>query len=102
MIDSQLSRIEYLQRLNYNILDSLRNQLDWLFDFCERHNIKIPLSDLQKLMALSKVAGSVLNNSSTESQQRNKTPDDSTEQIFEVAGIFCLRVRRRVPATKNL
>jgi hypothetical protein len=62
------------------MLDSLRNQIDWLFDFCERHNIDIPYSDLQKLIALSKTAGDVLDNSPTESQQRDKTPDDSTEQ----------------------
>src|SRR5262249_40182683 len=79
-LTASIKRIAHLQRLNYDLLDSLRNQVDWLFDFCDRHNIEIPLPDLEKLISLSKTAGDVLNHSPTESQQRFKTTDDSTEQ----------------------
>jgi hypothetical protein len=43
-----IKRIEYSQRLNNDLLNSFRNQIDWLFDFCDRHKISIPLHDLEK------------------------------------------------------
>jgi hypothetical protein len=76
-----MKRIEYLQRLNYDLLDSFRNQIDWLFDFCDRHKISIPLHDLEKLITLSRIAGDVLDKSSRESDDRiqptkNKSSDE--------------------------
>jgi hypothetical protein len=73
-----MKRIEYLQRLNYDLLDSFRNQIDWLFDFCDRHKINIPLHDLEKLIALSRIAGKVLDKSSDDRihPAKNKPSDE--------------------------
>jgi hypothetical protein len=75
-----MKRIEYLQRLNYELLDSYRNQIDWLFDFCKRHKINIPIHDLEKLIALSRIAGNVLDESSDDRIQPSKNHSSDEEE----------------------
>jgi hypothetical protein len=89
-----MKRIEYLRRL---ISDSFRNQIDWLFDFCDRHKISIPLHDLEQLITLSRIAGDVLDKSLRESDDRiqptKNKPSDEEEYRAQNRFVFILDLR---------
>jgi hypothetical protein len=73
-----MDRVEELQAMNYDMLDYIRTCVAWLLEYCEKYNI--PLPDLEKAKLFFKRSGVILEkHSPTESQQRNKTTDNSTE-----------------------
>lgn len=69
------------KRMNDELLEYLASSLRFILRYGEKHHIPIPESD--KIMKMINLLISIENkNSSTENQQRNKTPDDSTEPKF--------------------
>jgi hypothetical protein len=76
-----------VKELNVQLMEQLTFIADWILRYCERNNIKPP--DIHKLSELITRAGNLIqqiyepySHLPTESQQRFKTPDDSTEQDF--------------------
>lgn len=74
-----------VKELNVQLMEHLTFTADWILRYCERNNIKPP--DLNRLYELIASAGDLVqkiyepySQLPTESQQRNKTTDDSTEQ----------------------
>ncbi len=57
-IDNEIREVKQLQALNYEMLDSLRNQLSWLLRYCESNSI--PLPDMNKLISLFDKSSRVL------------------------------------------
>ena len=58
IIDNEIREVKQLQELNYEMLDSLRNQLSWLLRYCESN--KIPLPDIRKLVRLFDKSSTIL------------------------------------------
>jgi hypothetical protein len=74
-----------VKELNVQLMEHLTFIADWILRYCERNNIKPP--DIHKLSELITRAGNLVqqiyepySHLPTESQQRFKTPDGSTEQ----------------------
>jgi hypothetical protein len=78
-LSDAMDRVGELQKMIYDMLDYLRIQIAWLLEYCEKYNI--PLEDIEKAKLFFRKPGEILEKYlPTESQQRNKTTDDSTEQ----------------------
>ena len=85
-LKQQIEEVKKVQAMTHNMVDYLRVQFRWLLDHCREYNI--PLPDIQKAKYHYKTAGEILaQNSPTEFQQRNKTPEDSTEQTLVITYI---------------
>ena len=89
-----LNQIEYLQQMNYELMDTFRTGLFWLISYCEKYDI--PLPDLDRAKNLISVSGFILEYS--EFQQpignRNKTTEDETEPNFTIVLYYALRKSR--------
>ncbi len=89
-----LDHIEYLQKTNYELMDTFRTGLFWLIGYCERYDI--PLPDLDRAKNLILISGFILEDS--EFQQpignRNKNTDNVTEPNFTIVLYYALRKSR--------
>jgi hypothetical protein len=81
-LDSEIREVVKVKDLNIELMEHLTFTADWLLRYCERNNVWPPNTD--RLLELMHRAKGLIQKICqpyipTESQQRFKTPDDSTE-----------------------